>query len=88
MLADTRKQYVDGLPCARGGHQMCLDPDKQHIYLLGGWDGQCDMADFWRYRIEDNQWELLSRDIEKYGLKFLRVIRIHGIRKLTLCYLS
>lgn len=44
---------------------MCIDVEAKQIYLLGGWDGQRDLADFWRYHIEDNQWELLSRDTEK-----------------------
>jgi len=26
-------------PGPRGGHQMCMDAEKQTLFLLGGWDG-------------------------------------------------
>ncbi len=54
---------VDGdAPCGRGGHQLCIDADREKIYLFGGWDGKRDLSDFWCYHIRDNRWKLLSAD--------------------------
>jgi hypothetical protein len=53
------------IPCARGGHAMCLDPSTLQIYLLGGYTGQLILADFWVYSITSNKWTLLSDDTEK-----------------------
>ena len=49
-------------PCGRGGHQMCIDPEEEKIYLFGGWNGLCDLADLWCYHIRENRWQLLSAD--------------------------
>jgi hypothetical protein len=49
-------------PCARGGHQLCIDQEREKIYLLGGWDGQRELSDFWCYHIKENVWKLLSSD--------------------------
>ncbi|KAI8359968.1 Muskelin N-terminus-domain-containing protein [Blakeslea trispora] len=54
-------------PSPRGGHQMCLDPDKERIYLFGGWDGKRELADFWCYYIRDNRWKLISSDTTLQG---------------------
>ena len=51
----------------RGGHQMCIDTDSQCIYLLGGWDGNEDLADFWMFNIHNETWKLLSSDTEEDG---------------------
>jgi len=50
-------------PGPRGGHQMCLDADRQTIYLLGGWDGCKELADFWMYHIPSGQWNCISEDM-------------------------
>ncbi|KAF9073645.1 Muskelin N-terminus-domain-containing protein [Rhodocollybia butyracea] len=47
-------------PSARGGHAMCIDPQREYIYLFGGWDGQKSLDDFWRYDIRERRWVLLS----------------------------
>ncbi|KAI9475469.1 MAG: Muskelin N-terminus-domain-containing protein [Benjaminiella poitrasii] len=54
-------------PCARGGHQICLDPERQKIYVLGGWDGKQELADFWCYSIKGNRWRLISSDTSLQG---------------------
>ncbi|KAI9033534.1 Muskelin N-terminus-domain-containing protein [Phycomyces nitens] len=55
------------IPCPRGGHQMCIDEKEGKIYLLGGWSGKCDMADFWYYNIRENRWHLLSFNTKRDG---------------------
>ncbi|KAG0826673.1 hypothetical protein G6F18_009843 [Rhizopus arrhizus] len=50
------------MPCARGGHQMCIDVESERIYLFGGWDGKKDLSDFWSYNIKKQRWHLLSAD--------------------------
>lgn len=47
-------------PGMRGGHQMCLDPSSETIYLFGGWDGNQDLCDMWAYHIPSQQWKLVS----------------------------
>ena len=37
------------------------------IYLLGGWDGHIDMADFWEFDIKTSQWNCTSVDTSKEG---------------------
>ncbi|RCH82565.1 Muskelin 1, intracellular mediator containing kelch motif [Rhizopus stolonifer] len=64
-------------PCARGGHQICMDPDKERIYLFGGWDGKQELSDFWCYHIKDNRWKLISPDTSLQGGPSAR--SCHGI---------
>ena len=54
-------------PCMRGGHQLCIDCDAGMVYLLGGWDGTKDLADFWVYDINQDFWICLSQDTKKNG---------------------
>ncbi|KAI8060871.1 Muskelin N-terminus-domain-containing protein [Gongronella butleri] len=54
-------------PSPRGGHQMCIDVAGRKIYLLGGWNGSDDLADFWVYDIDQEQWHLLATDTQSYG---------------------
>ncbi|KAI0084905.1 Muskelin N-terminus-domain-containing protein [Irpex rosettiformis] len=59
----TRLHAVDAdgdAPSARGGHAMCIDPENSKIYLLGGWDGQKSLDDFWMYDIKTDKWTVLS----------------------------
>ncbi|KAF8513102.1 Muskelin N-terminus-domain-containing protein [Hysterangium stoloniferum] len=52
---------LDGdIPSQRGGHQMCIDPESDTIYLFGGWDGQNNLDDLWSYSIFEGRWKLLS----------------------------
>lgn len=44
---------------------MSIDMETQVIYLLGGWDGMVDLADFWAFSVESAQWTCLSRDTEQ-----------------------
>lgn len=48
------------VPPARGGHAMCVDPVDEMIYILGGWDGDKSLDDFWVYSIREDKWKLLS----------------------------
>ena len=52
-------------PSMRGGHQMCIDTESRIIYLIGGWDGTKDLADFWKYEIDHQRWTCLSEDLRK-----------------------
>ncbi|EPB83057.1 hypothetical protein HMPREF1544_10194 [Mucor circinelloides 1006PhL] len=54
-------------PCGRGGHQLCIDSDREKIYLFGGWDGKRDLSDFWCYNIRDSRWKMLSTDTTLQG---------------------
>ena len=54
-------------PGMRGGHQMCIDAERQIIYLMGGWDGNDDLADFWMFDINQKSWRMISRDTEPDG---------------------
>ncbi|KIK69111.1 hypothetical protein GYMLUDRAFT_35165 [Collybiopsis luxurians FD-317 M1] len=47
-------------PCPRGGHAMCIDVQREYIYLFGGWDGQKSLDDLWRYSIKEQRWATLS----------------------------
>lgn len=49
-------------PCMRGGHQMCIDSETAMIYLFGGWDGEKDLADFWEFNINSQEWRCISLD--------------------------
>lgn len=51
-------------PGMRGGHQMCIDPYTETVYLFGGWDGNQDLSDLWSYHIQSRKWTLISRDTE------------------------
>ncbi|RHZ78628.1 hypothetical protein Glove_158g98 [Diversispora epigaea] len=63
-----KKIDVDGeSPCIRGGHQMCIDVEAGHIYLLGGWDGDKNLSDFWVYIINNNKWKLISSNTREQG---------------------
>ena len=44
---------------------MSIDMEAQVIYLLGGWDGMVDLADFWSFSVESAQWTCLSHDTEQ-----------------------
>ncbi|CAG8724349.1 22373_t:CDS:10, partial [Dentiscutata erythropus] len=54
-------------PCTRGGHQMCIDVEAGQIYLLGGWDGNNNLADFWSYDINPKKWNLISHNTREQG---------------------
>ncbi|GBG90104.1 hypothetical protein CBR_g50196 [Chara braunii] len=54
-------------PGMRGGHQMCIDPEEGKIYLIGGWDGEKDLSDFWVFEIATSSWRLLSEDTAQDG---------------------
>lgn len=46
----------------RGGHQMCIDPYTNTIYLFGGWDGNKDLNDLWSYDVKKQTWTLICAD--------------------------
>ena len=46
---------------------MCIDTERQMIYLMGGWDGNDDLADFWMFDINQQSWKMISRDTEQDG---------------------
>ncbi|KAF9976699.1 Muskelin 1, intracellular mediator containing kelch motif [Actinomortierella ambigua] len=54
--------HPDEGPRQRGGHQMCIDTKGGFVYLMGGWDGTRELADFWAYHIPSQEWILISPD--------------------------
>uniref|UniRef100_A0A3Q3BLH4 Muskelin 1, intracellular mediator containing kelch motifs n=1 Tax=Haplochromis burtoni TaxID=8153 RepID=A0A3Q3BLH4_HAPBU len=62
---DMNSDGDDNRPGMRGGHQMVIDVQTETVYLFGGWDGTQDLADFWAYSVQENQWACISRDTEK-----------------------
>ncbi|RUS12850.1 hypothetical protein BC937DRAFT_86878, partial [Endogone sp. FLAS-F59071] len=54
-------------PCMRGGHQMCIDVSAGRIYLLGGWNGVSDLADFWCFDVTQRSWRRISEDTRVQG---------------------
>jgi len=54
-------------PYMRGGHQMCIDPDLGKIFIFGGWDGSRNLADFWEYDENTEEWTCLSKDTSEDG---------------------
>ncbi|XP_063226200.1 muskelin isoform X2 [Bacillus rossius redtenbacheri] len=57
----------DVQPGMRGGHQMCIDPYTETIYLFGGWDGNQDLSDLWTYNVATCKWTLITKDTEAEG---------------------
>lgn len=60
-------QDDDYTPCpsARGGHQMIWSGDQ--MFLLGGWDGKKDLADFWSFNPSSQSWKLISMNVSGEG---------------------
>ncbi|KAF9202779.1 Muskelin 1, intracellular mediator containing kelch motif [Haplosporangium sp. Z 27] len=58
---------IDDSPRHRGGHQMCIDALGGYVYLMGGWDGARELADFWAYSISSQKWILISNDTSLQG---------------------
>ncbi|KAF9426170.1 Muskelin 1, intracellular mediator containing kelch motif [Podila epigama] len=58
---------IEESPRQRGGHQMCIDTKGGYVYLMGGWDGARDLADFWAYHIPSQKWILISADTSQQG---------------------
>uniref|UniRef100_A0A3P8ZJ68 Muskelin 1, intracellular mediator containing kelch motifs n=1 Tax=Esox lucius TaxID=8010 RepID=A0A3P8ZJ68_ESOLU len=65
IIPKSNKGTDDNRPGMRGGHQMVIDVQTETVYLFGGWDGTQDLADFWAYSVQENQWVCISRDTEK-----------------------
>ncbi|KAF9427905.1 Muskelin 1, intracellular mediator containing kelch motif [Entomortierella beljakovae] len=63
----SHQPQVDESPRQRGGHQMCIDTEGGYVYLIGGWDGSRDQADFWAYSIAEQKWILISLDTSLQG---------------------
>ncbi|RKP25975.1 Muskelin N-terminus-domain-containing protein [Syncephalis pseudoplumigaleata] len=55
------------LPCARGGHQMCIDAKRRLIYLFGGWNGTENLDDLWYYNMDTGDWTLIHRHTFDYN---------------------
>uniref|UniRef100_H2ZEN1 Muskelin N-terminal domain-containing protein n=1 Tax=Ciona savignyi TaxID=51511 RepID=H2ZEN1_CIOSA len=55
------------IPGMRGGHQMCVDHINGIIYLLGGWNGVEDLADFWQFCCKTGVWKCLSQNTADDG---------------------
>jgi len=41
---------------------MTIDPDNGVVYLLGGWNGSEDLADFWSFDIRKQRWKCIAKD--------------------------
>ncbi|KAF9120101.1 hypothetical protein BGW39_011659 [Mortierella sp. 14UC] len=62
-----QSSHLEDSPRHRGGHQMCIDTKGGYVYLMGGWDGARDLADFWAYHIPSQTWILISADTSLQG---------------------
>lgn len=63
LLTDEKSQnHLAKTPDMRGGHQMCLDSAAGELYLHGGWGGNRELADFWKFSIHKHQWTCISLD--------------------------
>ncbi|KAG0283741.1 hypothetical protein BGZ96_011882 [Linnemannia gamsii] len=62
-----QSSHLEDSPRHRGGHQMCIDTKGGYVYLMGGWDGARDLADFWAYHIPSQTWILISGDTSIQG---------------------
>uniref|UniRef100_A0A667Z6M9 Muskelin 1, intracellular mediator containing kelch motifs n=1 Tax=Myripristis murdjan TaxID=586833 RepID=A0A667Z6M9_9TELE len=51
--------------CNKGTSSVSPCGPAETVYLFGGWDGTQDLADFWAYSVQENQWACISRDTEK-----------------------
>ena len=81
--SDPMTLSVDGeKPESRGGHRLVFvpaDPEQENscasLYLFGGFNGQEELADFWRYDLPSEsrhddfkaRWNLISRDTRDHG---------------------
>ncbi|XP_059476925.1 muskelin [Neocloeon triangulifer] len=67
MLPKSEGEEDSSQPGMRGGHQMCIDPVSETIFLFGGWDGTQDLSDLWQFHIPSNTWKKLSSNTEVEG---------------------
>ncbi|CAM9313717.1 unnamed protein product, partial [Lampetra planeri] len=58
-------QYISQQEYKPRWSQIIPKCNKETVYLFGGWDGTQDLADFWAYSVQENQWACISRDTEK-----------------------
>ncbi|KAG0021912.1 Muskelin 1, intracellular mediator containing kelch motif [Entomortierella chlamydospora] len=63
----SHQGQLEDSPRHRGGHQMCIDSQGGYVYLMGGWDGARELADFWAFSILSQKWILISADTSLYG---------------------
>lgn len=54
-------------PCMRGGHQMWIDMDLKYIFLFGGWNGETDLSDLWRFEMVPKKWVRICEDTRASG---------------------
>jgi len=66
-------------PGMRGGHQMCMDPYTEIIYLFGGWDGNQDLSDLWAYHVPTRKWTLITKDTESEVSQFCYMNRVQAV---------
>ncbi|KAL0490774.1 muskelin [Acrasis kona] len=66
-LGDSKQEHQGSWPCGRGGHQLVCSDQNQEIYLLGGWNGKINLADFWKYSMATNQWALIDANTSTNG---------------------
>ncbi|KAF9172613.1 Muskelin 1, intracellular mediator containing kelch motif [Mortierella sp. AD010] len=62
----SHQGQLEDSPRHRGGHQMCIDSQGGYVYLMGGWDGARELADFWAFSILSQKWILISADTSLY----------------------
>nr|XP_002130194.1 muskelin-like [Ciona intestinalis] len=66
-IVTKRRDGCGEHPGMRGGHQMCADHINNILYLLGGWNGVEDLADFWQYCVRSGVWTCISRNTASDG---------------------
>ena len=55
------------MPDQRGGHQMVWDGPSKSLLLFGGWDGQHELGDLWRFDATAGTWTCITEDTSLDG---------------------
>lgn len=63
----TRGNQDGSWPGMRGGHQMCVDATRKALYMFGGWDGDQDLGDLWKFDLCKETWECICPDTSLVG---------------------
>lgn len=75
LLCFSAPTLADVSPLMAGVESFIVcSSSTETVYLFGGWDGTQDLADFWAYSVQENQWACISRDTEK-EVKSLRPLK-------------
>lgn len=46
---------------------MCIDVEARQVFLFGGWDGHINLGDLWLFKLDAQEWVLLSANTQAQG---------------------